>query len=96
MKRLQVRKWRGFKVEIFNNGGRHRLHYEWKVYPLSPHLKKIAGRRSRKLRVVKVIHDHTSTYDKLECWLDAKVKINEMREFARLLAFEAYWQRATS
>jgi len=95
MKLLQVRKWRGFKVEIYNNGSRHRLRYEWKVYPLSPNLKKGAALRYPKNRqTVNVINDNTSTYDKMECWLDAKCGINETRALVRILNVDAYWHRA--
>jgi hypothetical protein len=79
---LRVRRWRGFKVEIWNSGARHRLRYEWKIYPLSGSLKRMLAYKGKLYRV---IHDHTSTYDALECWIDAKGKINELRDFERLL-----------
>jgi len=93
--RLQVRAWRGFKVEIWNNGSRHRLHYEWKIYPLRPHMKKVAASRSRRHKILRVIRDHTSTYNMKECWLDAKVRVNETRAFNRLLNVDAYLARAS-
>ena len=90
MTRLRIRNWRGFKVEIWDNGVRHTLRYEWKIYPLSESLKRMIAYKGRLYRV---IHDHTSTYDATECWIDAKVKINELRDFERQLNVDARLNR---
>lgn len=74
MTRLRVSRWRGFKIEVWNNHA-YNLRYEWKIYPLSDSLKRMSAFRGS---LYSVIHDHTSTYNARECLYDAKQKVNEL------------------
>lgn len=74
MRPMRGFKWRGFSVELYNNG--YSFRYEWKLRPLGATSLRLTKYRGQ---FRKVLHDPTSMLRLASAKEGAKMRTNEMR-----------------